>query len=110
MVVFQEISVQEVAKLQETQQKKPLPLIDVREPDEYAQVRARGSRNLPLSLLDTSSAAGQGLPQDEALYLMCRSGKRSARACEIFAVAGYTRLFNVEGGMLAWEAEGLPLG
>ena len=106
-MMFEEISVDAVAALQKTS--PTLQLIDVRESGEYAEGSARGSRSLPLSALDVAAAAAAGLVKDEPIYLICRSGKRSARACEIFAAAGYKKLFNVEGGMLAWEAEDLPL-
>ncbi|HYX32985.1 MAG TPA: rhodanese-like domain-containing protein [Oligoflexus sp.] len=84
-------------------------LIDVREVDEFNELRAPMSRNLPLSQLDDPKVIESlGIKKDETIYLICRSGKRSARACEIFAGEGYQRLFNVSGGMLAWQAGLLP--
>jgi hypothetical protein len=43
------------------------------------------------------------------LYLICRSGIRGKQACERFMAAGYSNVFNVEGGTLGWERSGLPL-
>lgn len=107
MAHYQEISVQDVAKIHK--QGALVHLIDVREPDEYAAVSAPGSLSLPLSSLTPEAAEAQAIKKDDPIYMICRSGKRSARACEIFAAAGFKKLFNVEGGMLAWEAEGLPV-
>jgi rhodanese-related sulfurtransferase len=84
-------------------------LIDVREVDEFAEVRTPLSRNLPLSELENPDAIEKlGIARHEAIYLICRSGKRSARACEILAEQGYKRLYNISGGMLAWQAGLLP--
>lgn len=84
-------------------------LIDVREADEFAELSTPISRNLPLSQMgDPHIIDTLGIKKSEAIYLICRSGKRSARACEIFAEQGYQRLYNVTGGMLAWQAGLLP--
>jgi rhodanese-related sulfurtransferase len=84
-------------------------LLDVREADEFAELRTPISRNLPLSELhDPQLVSRLGISKNEAVYLICRSGKRSARACEILAEQGFMRLYNVSGGMLAWQAGLLP--
>ena len=84
-------------------------LIDVREPGEFAELRAPISRNLPLSEIESSEVSvSLDIPKEEAIYLICGSGKRSARACEILAQQGYERLYNVSGGMLAWKQGLLP--
>jgi rhodanese-related sulfurtransferase len=84
-------------------------LLDVRETDEFAELRTPISRNLPLSELhDPHVVSRLGISKDEAIYLICRSGKRSARACEILAEQGFKRLYNISGGMLAWQAGLLP--
>ena len=46
----------------------------------------------------------------EPLYVICKSGGRSAQACAAFAAAGFAdQVVNVEGGTLAWAAAGLPV-
>ncbi|MCB0374541.1 MAG: rhodanese-like domain-containing protein, partial [Sinomicrobium sp.] len=42
----------------------------------------------------------------EPVYVYCRSGRRSARAQQVLKGLGYTRVVNLEGGFLAWEAAG----
>ena len=51
------------------------------------------------------------LPKDKAapLYVYCRSGNMSAQAVETLKKMGYTRLFELTGGMAAWREAGLPL-
>ncbi|HET9238140.1 MAG TPA: rhodanese-like domain-containing protein [Oligoflexus sp.] len=84
-------------------------LIDVREPGEFAELRTPISRNLPLSEIEASEVCESlQIPKGEPIYLICGSGKRSARACEILARQGYLRLYNVSGGMLAWKQGLLP--
>ena len=45
------------------------------------------------------------LPRDRDLLIHCRRGGRSAKACETLAALGFTRLFNLEGGITDWAAE-----
>jgi rhodanese-related sulfurtransferase len=78
------------------------PLLDVREADEWAAGHAPTARHLPMSEL----AARLGdLPDDEPLYVICRSGGRSARVVAYLAGQGYPAV-NVDGGMRAWSAQG----
>lgn len=80
-------------------------LLDVREPDEWADGHAPGSVNAPLSAL----AAGAALPpaaQDRPLVAVCRSGKRSREAAALLAARGFD-VVDVIGGMRAWAQAGL---
>lgn len=81
-------------------------LVDVREPDEYGELHAQGAATLPLSELE---ARFRELPQNRDLVLICRSGVRSLRAAEFLQAQGYTQLFNLTGGTLAWQEAGLPV-
>ncbi|WP_034384420.1 rhodanese-like domain-containing protein [Deinococcus sp. YIM 77859] len=80
-------------------------LIDVREPNEFAEVHAQGAQLLPLSEFE---ARFQELPKDRPLVMICRSGARSARAGQYLLEHGYTDVVNLEGGTLAWKEAGLP--
>jgi rhodanese-related sulfurtransferase len=85
-------------------------VVDVRTPAEFAEVRVPQARNLPLGSLDIAGLEKAGIVSKEAaLYILCQSGKRATTAAEKFASAGFTRVFVVEGGTLAWAEAGLPV-
>ena len=81
-------------------------LIDVREPDEYAAVRAEGAVNIPLSEF---VARTDEINPDQDIYLICKSGGRSAQAGEYLEQAyGWVNLYNVIGGTDEWVTQNLP--
>lgn len=80
-------------------------LVDVREQNEYDELRAEGATLLPLSELESRFSE---LPKDRDLVMICRSGARSARAGEYLMQHGYDRVVNLGGGTLAWAEAGLP--
>ena len=84
---------------------RPL-LIDVREANEFAAVRAPDAVLLPMSSLQ--SRIGE-LPADRPLMIVCHLGGRSAAVAGFLMRAGRTDVVNVAGGMDAWEAAGLPV-
>ncbi len=91
-----------------TMQSSGALLLDVREADEYAQGHAPGAILIPLGQLDqrlTEIARYKNQP----VALICRSGKRSAKAQKLLEQAGFSATFNVEGGMIAWQKSGLPV-
>jgi rhodanese-related sulfurtransferase len=79
-------------------------LIDVREPDELAVVRTEQGQALPMSSLHDHL---DELP-DGTIYVMCHSGGRSAKVTAYLEQQGYDAV-NVDGGITAWEASGLPV-
>ena len=81
-------------------------LLDVREPDEFAQVRAPGALLLPMSVLSSRIAQ---LPVDRPLLVICHLGGRSAAVAGFLARTGRADVTNVTGGMDAWERAGLPV-
>jgi rhodanese-related sulfurtransferase len=83
-------------------------LIDVREPDEYAQGHPPGSTLIPLGQLEKRLAELSG-SKDKPIALFCRSGNRSSQAQKILERAGFTAAVNVEGGLVAWQKAGLPV-
>ena len=81
------------------------PLLDVREEDEWAAGHAPGATHIPLGQL---GARVTEVPRDETVYVICRSGARSARAAAALAGAGFQAV-NVAGGMQDWAAVGRPM-
>ena len=80
-------------------QNEQLSLVDVREVEEFETLHLEGARNLPLSQL---SDTYDQLDKDLLYYVICKSGMRSARACQFLAEQGY-EVINVQGGMTAFE-------
>ncbi|MEB3285248.1 MAG: rhodanese-like domain-containing protein [Candidatus Sericytochromatia bacterium] len=80
--------------------------IDVRQPDEYAEGHAKGTRLRPLNELPRWAGT---LKQSDPVVLICRSGNRSQIAAEELKKRGFRILLNIQGGTPAWEAQGLPV-
>lgn len=81
-------------------------LVDVREANEFEDVRAPGAVLVPMSAF--AARAGE-LPQDRPLMFVCHLGGRSAAAAGFLIRSGRTDVVNVAGGMDAWERAGLPI-
>lgn len=83
-------------------------LVDVREPHEYTGDLGHvpGSELVPLATL---SAAARAWDRRRDVILICRSGARSGRAAQALVAAGFARVMNMAGGMLAYNAAGLPV-
>ncbi|MES2738696.1 MAG: molybdopterin-synthase adenylyltransferase MoeB [Verrucomicrobiota bacterium] len=77
-------------------------LLDVREPDEYAAAQIEGSTLIPLAQVTARAAE---IPRDKPVLVHCRSGVRSAKAVAALQELGYTQVWNVAGGILAWAKE-----
>jgi rhodanese-related sulfurtransferase len=80
-------------------------LVDVREPNEYAFERIPGALLYPLSTFDPKAVP----VGDRKLVVQCAAGGRSMRAAQALVAAGHALVVNLEGGINAWKAAGLPL-
>ncbi|MFM6976878.1 MAG: rhodanese-like domain-containing protein [Sphingobacteriaceae bacterium] len=96
---MKEITVQELKN--KIDQLEDFQLIDVREPFEYEMSNLNGE-NIPLGgiLIETDKIA-----TDKMVVIQCRSGARSAAAIAQLESQGFTNLYNLKGGILAWAAE-----
>jgi len=89
-------------ELQDLLRASTVTLVDVREPDEFADKHLPGSINIPLSSLASRAAE---LPKDRLTVFVCRSGARSLAACEIASRIGNPFIASLAGGLLTWTAE-----
>ena len=80
-------------------QKESLSVLDVREVEEFETLHLEGAQNLPLSQL---ADIYEELDRNQLHYVICKSGVRSARACQFLAEQGY-EVINVQGRMTAFE-------
>jgi rhodanese-related sulfurtransferase len=80
-------------------------LLDVREDDEWTAGHAPEAVHVRLG--DLGARAGE-LPRDRELYVICRSGHRSAYAAQMLAAGGFSTV-NVADGMTGWAVAGRPM-
>ena len=87
-------------------------MVDVREPNEYAEVHASGVRLIPVNTVIGEAKQIRDFAGDKEVLFICKSGAHSALAAEFAVAAGVDdlALFNVEGGTQAWVAAGYPTG
>lgn len=80
-------------------------LLDVREDDEWVAGHAPEAVHVRLGELSTRATE---IPQDQEVYVICRSGARSAYAAQALAGAGWSTI-NVADGMTGWAVAGKPM-
>lgn len=87
-------------------------MVDVREPNEYVEVHAKGVRLIPVNTVMNEAKQIRDYAGDKDVLFICKSGQRSALAAEFATAAGLDDipLFNVEGGTTAWVEAGYPIG
>lgn len=83
-------------------------VLDVREPAEFASGHLPRARHIPLGEL------GKRMDEiarfkDKPVVVTCRSGARSGSACRTLRKAGFTKVYNLKGGVPAWEQASLPV-
>jgi rhodanese-related sulfurtransferase len=103
------VNPQNVPSVQVAEMADELPegvlLLDVREPDEWAAGHAPNALHIPMSEIASRLAE---LPQDDNVFVICRSGGRSARVTAYLNANGWDAV-NVDGGMTSWATTGRPM-
>lgn len=92
--------------LKEVLENGEVHLVDVREQVEFAGGRVSGANLLPLGELVERHME---LDHSKPIYVMCRTGRRSAEAQNKLKALGFMNVINVVGGMEAWKKEDLPV-
>ena len=77
-------------------------LLDVREPFEYDLAQIDGSLLVTQEVVDEIL---QTWEKDTPIICCCHHGMRSQQACQFLASQGFTRLYNLSGGIDAWSVE-----
>lgn len=95
---WQDITPQEVEKM--LQDKREAQFIDVRNPDEYSAGHMEEAILIPLPVLPVRL---HELDPEKEVIFICRSGARSAQACEFVVSQGFKKVANMTGGMLNWQ-------
>lgn len=102
-LAYKTISVSDASAM--IQSSPNLLVVDVRTPQEYAQGHLKGAINIPLS--DLPLRIG-GLDPNKPILVYCQTGYRSAQASAVLVKAGFTQVYNMDGGMTAWINSGYP--
>lgn len=94
---FKEIAPQEVAE--RLNKGETLTMLDVREPGEWMEGHVAGANHIPLGELDIRH---EELDPSQEIIVICRSGNRSGKACELLYEKGF-KVINMTGGLNAWS-------
>jgi rhodanese-related sulfurtransferase len=86
-----------------TDSTRPLMLVDVRAPLEFADTHIEGAVNIPAPELRSRH---KELDQEKPAYLICSTGNRSSLAASILKQHGFREVYNVAGGMTGYSAAG----
>jgi rhodanese-related sulfurtransferase len=87
-------------------------MVDVRNPEEYVEVHAKGVRLIPVNTVLGEVNQIRDFANGKEVLFICKSGQRSALAAEYATAAGLEEIprYNVEGGTMAWVEAGFPTG
>ena len=107
--IAEDITAEEVFTLIQANQQNPdFVIIDVRTPEELATGYLENAVNI-----DCHSAAFSDeiktLDKNRTYLIYCRSGARSGQALGLMAVLQFAEVYNISGGITAWQAAGLPV-
>lgn len=80
-------------------------VLDVRTEDEYDDGIIPNAINLDIHKGQGFIDGLEALDKSKNYYVYCRSGARSAKACEVMENLGFENAFNLQGGILNWDGE-----
>lgn len=83
-------------------------VLDVREGHEFLKSHIEDAMNVPLGKLEERMTTFEKY-KTRPILVVCQSGSRSTSACKTLTKAGFTRVFNLAGGMQSWEDNKLPI-
>ena len=107
--IAEDITTEETFTLIQANQQNPdFFIIDVRTPEEFATGYLENAVNI-----DYNSAAFSDeiktLDKNRTYLIYCRTGARSGQALGLMAVLQFAEVYNISGGITAWQAAGLPV-
>ncbi|MCL5130457.1 MULTISPECIES: rhodanese-like domain-containing protein [unclassified Algibacter] len=80
-------------------------MLDVRTPKEFKISHISGAENINF-LSDNFSKSLEVLNREEPLIIYCKSGRRSGKSIAVFKKLGFLKVYELEGGILNWKANG----
>lgn len=95
-----------VQALELLEKNKQVYLLDVRTFQEYSQIRLEGANLIPIDQLLRRIAE---LPKDRPILVYCAVGSRSSQVVNYLAKIGYGPIYDLNGGIWAWQLRGYPV-
>ena len=86
-----------------------IEVIDVRTPEEYSDGHIKDSVNADIKNTDQFTKFLATLDKKKTYLVYCRSGVRAGEAMKLMTEKGFTRITNLSGGVLSWQAADYPL-
>ena len=80
-------------------------ILDVRTPEEFSEGYIANATNLNIYDANTFMSKIQSYNKENSYYLYCKSGARSAQACQIMSQLGFNNVYNLLGGITNWKGE-----
>lgn len=87
---------------------KNIQLIDVRTPEEFQQGYIKGAKNINIYSLTFEQEINK-LDKTKPVYIYCRSGNRSKSAAQVLSKNGFKVIYDLQGGISAWQSSNKPL-
>lgn len=87
---------------------KEAVVLDVREAEEFSGGHLLNAKHIPLGKL-RERVGELERQREKPLLVVCRSGQRSATACAVLGREGFAQVYNLSGGVMAWQKANLPL-
>jgi len=111
---FETVTVEEAKKMIE---KEEVFVLDVRTPDEFNESHIKGATLIPVTNSGGSNMSPDQLlgarinevPKNQKILVYCRTGYRSTSASQMLVAAGYSDVYNMQGGITAWTGAGYPV-
>jgi rhodanese-related sulfurtransferase len=104
-IINHDVTLANVAKAKALIQDSTVKILDVRTPQEFSQGHIKGAQLIPV--YDLSNRIQELAPfKDRPILVYCHSGNRSTTASRILKKNGFTKIFNLQGGITAWNSGG----
>ncbi len=102
--VSEHVTTIKVKEFEEALNQENIQLIDVRTQEEFDTGHIKNAKSIDY-FSESFKENLQGLNKKEPVYLYCRSGRRSMKAAKVLSELGFTKIFNLEGGYMAWKVK-----
>ena len=103
--VVENVNVEQLSKV-DHQADNNIVVLDVRTDQEVNEAHIEGSQHIDVLRTDEFTTKVNALDKEKTYYVICRSGGRSSKAANMMIELGFKNVYNVEGGMTAWQAKG----